>query len=178
MGPKAKIAISAVLIVIVGLAVWQLTSPPAMPSVGEKYVQTGPLSKGGSWIEFEKLGSGSIFLGFSIANLTYAREALSTTYSVVISKVNETIASSYVRSFTVRVTSLTIQDNYDGKSSGYDTTGLLHDAVQVTGLFDFVTPANHEVRFTVGYDLVNLLVLGYTVDHSQTRSFNVTQNII
>ncbi len=178
MGPKAKIGISALLIVIVGLALWQLTSPPPMAIVGDKYVQPGPLSKGGSWTELEKLGSGSLLLGFSIANLTYAREALSTTYSLVISKVNETINSPYVKSFTVRVTALTIQDNYDGKTSGYDTTGLLHDAVQVTGLFTFLTPANHEVQVTVSYDLVNLLILGYTLDHSQTRSFNVTQNIL
>src|SRR5713101_8370435 len=150
MGPKAKIGISSVLIIILALAVWQLTSPPSIPVVGEKYVQPGPLSKGGSWIKFEKLGSGSLFLGFSIANLTYAKEFDMTTYSLVISKVNETINSSYVRSFTVRVTSLTIQDNYDGKSSGYDTTGILHDAIQVTGLFTFLTPGNHEVRFTVG----------------------------
>lgn len=83
-----------------------------------------------------------------------------------------------MKNFTVRVTSLTIEDNYDGKTTGYDTTGILHDAVQVTGLFDFLTPANHEVRFTVTYDLCNLLFFGYTVDHSQTRSFNITQNIL
>ncbi len=178
MGPKAKITISAVLIVIVALAVWQLTSPPAMPAIGTKYVQPGQFSKSGFWVEFEKAGSGSLFLGFSIANLTYAREALSTTYSIVISKLNETINSSFVKSFSVRVTGLTIEDNYNGKYTGYDAASSLNDAVQVTSLFTFLTPADHEVRFTVSYDVYNLLFFGYTVDHSQTRSFNITQNIL
>ncbi len=179
MGPKAKIGISAILIVIVALAVWQLTSPPAMPVVGTKYAQRGQFSNRGFWVEFEKAGSGSLFLGFSIANLTYAREASPpTTYSIVISKLNETINSSFVKSFSVRVTGLIIEDNYNGKSTGFDAASSLNDAVQVTSLFTFLTPADHEVRFTVSYDVYNLLFFGYTVDHSQTRSFNITQNIL
>ncbi len=164
--------------VIVALAVWQLTSPPAMPVVGTKYTQPGQFSNRGFWVEFEKAGSGSLFLGFSIANLTYAREAISTTYSIVISKLNETINGSFVKSFSVRVTGLTIEDNYNGKYTGYDAASSLNDAVQVTSLFTFLTPADHEVRFTVSYDVYNLLFFGYTVDHSQTRSFNITQNIL
>ncbi len=177
MEPKAKILISLILIVIVGLSVWQLTSPRGIPPVGTKYTQLGPLSHEGSWIHLEKTSTGQLYLGFSIANTTYPRTSLSTTYSVVISKLNETINSSYTNSYTVHVTSLTIQDNYDGKFTGHDTTGQLPDAVQVTSLFHFATSANHEIQFTISYDVDNLLVIGYTIDHSQTRSFNITQNI-
>ncbi len=93
MGAKAKIGISIILIVILGLAVWQLTSPRSIPSVGTEYVQPGPLSEKGSWIVTEKTSSGTVYLAISIANLTYPRAALSTTYSFLISKLNETITS-------------------------------------------------------------------------------------
>jgi hypothetical protein len=177
MGPKAKILISIILVIIVALATWQLTSPRGIPPVGTKYTQHGTLSHEGSWIILEKTSTGQAYFGFSVANLTYPRTSLSTTYSVVISKLNETIHSSYTNSYTVHVTSLTIQDNYDGKFTGYDTTGQIPDAVQVTTLFHFATSATHEIQFTIAYDVDNLLILGYTIDHSQTRSFNITQNI-
>ena len=178
MGAKAKIGISIILIAILGLAVWQLTSPRSIPSVGTKYVQPGPLSQKGSWIVAEKTSSGIVYLAISIANLTYPRAALSTTYSVLISKLNETITSPYARTITVRVTSLTLQDNYDGKYTGLDTTGLVPDAVQVTTLFHFTTSADHQLQFTITYQVYNLLVLGYTIDHTQTRSYNITQTIM
>jgi hypothetical protein len=178
MGAKAKIGISVILIVILGLAIWQLTSPRSIPSVGTKYFQPGPLSEKGSWIVAERTGSGMVFLAISIANLTYPRAALSTTYSVLISKINETITSTYARTITVRVTSLTLQDNYDGKFTGLDTTGLVPDAVQVTTLFHFTTSADHQLQFTITYQVYNLLVFGYTIDHAQTRSYNITQTII
>ena len=177
MGAKAKIGISIILIVIVALAVWQLSSPRSIPAVGRKYTQPGPLSQQGTWIQLEKTSSGVLYLGFSIANTTFPRTALSTTYSVIISKLNETIKSSYTKTYTVRVTGLTIQDNYDGKYTGYDTTGLIPDAVQATTLFHFATSATHEIQFTISYDVYNLLLFGYTLDHSQTRSFNITQSI-
>ncbi len=178
MGAKAKIAISVVLIVILGLAIWQLTSPRSMPSVGTKYVQPGPLSEKGSWTVAERTSSGTVYLAISIANLTYPRAVLSTTYSVLISKLNETITSPYARTITVRVASLTLQDNYDGKFSGFDTTGLVPDAVQVTTLFHFTTSADHQLQFTITYQVYNLMVLGYTIDHTQTRAYNITQTII
>src|SRR6266571_1363526 len=137
MGSKAKIGISIILLLILGLAVWQLTSPRNIPAVGTKYTQPGALSEQGSWIQLEKTSSGQIYIGFSIANTTYPRTSLSTTYSILISKLNETINSSYTTSHTVRVTGLTLQDNYDGKFTGYDTTGQVPDAVQVTTLFHF-----------------------------------------
>ena len=182
MGPKAKILISAVLIVIVGLAVWQFTSPPSIPVVGTKYLLTPEPSHQGSWVEFEKTGSGSLFLGFTITNTTFPRELTSTTYSIVISKVNQTIRSALVRNYSLKVTGLTILDNYDGTATGFDASSSLTDAVQVTTLFDFRTPnglsALHQLRFTINYDVYNLYFFGYTIDHSQTRSYNITQNVI
>jgi len=177
MGAKAKIGISIILIVILGLAVWQLTSPRSIPSVGTEYVQPGPLSEKGSWIVAEKTSSGTVYLAISIANLTHPRAALSTTYSVLISKL-ETITSPYARTVTVRVTSLTLQDNYDGKFTGLDTTGLVPDAVQVTSLLHFTTSAAPQLQFTIPYLVYNLLVLGYTIDHTHTRSYNITQTLI
>ena len=67
MGPKAKIGISIILILIVALAVWQLTSPRGIPVVGTKYTEPGPLSQQGAWILLEKTSSGFLYLGFSIA---------------------------------------------------------------------------------------------------------------
>src|SRR3989442_65292 len=168
MGARAKIGISLILVTILGLAFWQLTSPRSIPAVGAKYTQPGPFSEKGSWIQLEKTASGAVFLGFSVANITYPRASLSTTYSLVISKLNETINSSYTKPYTVRVRSPAIQDNYDGKSTGFDTTGQLPDAVQVTSLFFFTTSATHQLRFTLTYEVYNLLLIGYIVDHTQT----------
>src|SRR5215471_18691633 len=178
MGAKAKILVSILLIVIVGLALWQFTSPRDIPSVGTKYTQPGPFSEKGSWIILEKTSSGQVFLGISIANLTYPKAVLSTTYSIVLSKINETISSSYAKSITVRVTRLHLQDNYDGNFTGVDTTGQLSDAVQATTLFFFKTSATHQLQITITYTVYNLLLVGYTMDHTQTRSYNITQPII
>jgi len=177
MGTKAKIGISILLVVVLGLALWQFTSPRNIPAVGSKYTLSGPLSEKGSWIVSEKTSSGTVYLGISIANLTYPKPVLSTTYSVIISKLNETITSSYARTITIRVTGLTIQDNYDGSYTGLDTTGQISDAVQATTLFFFKTSADHQLRFTITYQVYNLLILGYTLDHTQTRSYNITQTI-
>lgn len=143
-----------------------------------KYAQSTQYSDRGSWIVYESGGSGSSYLAFSIANLTFPRAALSTTYSVVISKVNETVKGLWMRSMSLRVTGLTIEDNYDGKITQFGKGNNLSDAVQVTTLFFFKTSANHELRFTINYELYNLLVFGYTGDHAETRSFNITQNIL
>ena len=182
MGPKAKIGISILLITIVALGVWQFSSPPGIPVVGTKYLLPVLPSHQGSWSVLEKASSGSLFLVFTIQNLTYAREALSTTYSVIISKLNQTINGSLVRSFSLRVTGVTILDNYDGSSRGFDAHRSVSDAVQVTSLFTFKTPNDpaypHQLRFTIDYDLYDLYFLGYSVDHSQNRSFNITQNIL
>ncbi len=178
LGTKAKVGTTILLITILAVALWQFTSPRNIPSVGTKYTLPGPLSEKGSWIVSEKTSIGSVYFGISIANLTYPKAALSTTYSIVISKLNETITSSYVRSITIRVTGLTLHDNYDGSYIGLDTTGQVPDAIQVTSLFFFKTSADHELRFTITYQVYNLLFLGYTLDHTQTRAYNITQTII
>ncbi len=97
---------------------------------------------------------------------------------MVISKVNETVISPYVRSFSLRVTSLTIEDNYDGTTINWGKTNNLNDAVQVTSLFLFRTSGDHQLRFTVTYELYNLMIVGYVAEHSTARSFNVTQYIL
>ncbi len=178
MGAKRKIAAVIFLLIIVGLAVWELTSPQQLSVTGMKYPQSTQYSSRGSWIVYQSSSSGSSYLAFSIANLTFPRPVLSTTYSLVISKVNETVKGFWMRSFTLRVTGLTVEDNYDGAVGKFGKGNNLTDAVQVTALFFFRTSANHELRFTVNYELYDLLAFGYTVDHTDTRSFNITQNIV
>jgi len=56
----------------------------------------------------EVSGYGKIFLAFSIANLTYPRTSLPTSYSIIISKVNETAPSSYGRGLTLKITAMRI----------------------------------------------------------------------
>ncbi len=120
---------------------------------------------------------GKIFLAFSIANLTYPRTTLPTSYSVVISDVNETLSSSYVRGFGLKVTALSVQDNYDGSTSSWGR-GNLTDAAQAASIFNFRTSTVHELRFTVSYALYDLFLFGYISDHAATQSFNVTQSVL
>lgn len=174
MGPKAKIATISLLVTILGLGLWQLTSPPTLPPVGARYVNSA-YSTRGSWIIKTTSSTGRAYLAFGIANLTYPRPSLSTTYSLVISMVNETITSSYVRSYGVRISSLTVQDNYDGKTSSWGKASSLTDAAQATSLFFFKTSATHQLRFTVTYQLYDLLLFGYLPDHTEIQSFNITQ---
>ncbi len=178
MGPKGKISVVFLLVAIVILGLWQLTSPQPLPSVGAKYTSSGVYASKGSWVLLVNTGSGRLFLGFSIANLTFPRSSLSTTYSLVISKANETVASGFVRSVSLRVTDLKIEDNYDGVWPNWGKTNSLPDAVRVTGLVFFRTAADHELRFTVTYEVYQLFLFGYAPDHSETKSFNVTQTII
>ena len=177
MGVKAKVSTVVLLIVILVVGLWQLSSPPTLPSVGTKYA-TGPYSSLGNWIIKESFSEGEVFLAFSIANLTFPRASLSTTYSVVISKVNETITGSYVRSLSLRVTGMTVEDNYDGTTSAWGKTAGLGDAVQVTSLFLFKTSGTHQLRFGITYELYALLLVGYLPKYSATKSFNVTQIIV
>jgi hypothetical protein len=121
---------------------------------------------------------GRIFFGFSIANLTYPRTGVQTSYSVIISKVNETAPSSYTRGFTLKITALHVQDNYDGSTSLWATSADLPDAVQAVTIFNFKTSASHQFRFMVSYELYEILFLGSLLDHSATQSFNITQNVV
>jgi len=84
MGPRRKILISILMIIIVILAVWQLTSPRLIPLVGTKCLSSAQYTKRGSWVLLESYSHGRVFLAFSIANLTYPRTSLQTTYSVII----------------------------------------------------------------------------------------------
>ncbi len=121
---------------------------------------------------------GRIFLVFSIANLTYPRTRLQTSYSIIVSKVNETALPSYIRGFALKLTALHIQDSYDGSTSAWAPSGNFPDEVQATTLFNFKTSANHQLRFTVSYQLYDILIIGSLVDHSATQSFNITQNVV
>jgi hypothetical protein len=176
MGPRGKILTSLLLIVIVTIAVWQFTSPTLIPSIGTKYLSSQYANRG-SWVVLEISGYGKVFLVFSIANLTYPRTTLPTSYSLVVSKVNETVLPSYIRGFTVKLTALHIQDNYDGSTSAWAPSGNFRDAAQATTLFNFKTSANHQLRFTISYQFYEILFVGSLIDHSTTQSFNITQNV-
>jgi hypothetical protein len=178
MGPRGKVLTALLLIIVVILSVWQFTSPGLIPSVGTRYLSSPQYASCGSWVLLEVSGYGRVFLAFSIANLTYPRTTLPTSYSVIISKVNETAPASYARGLTLKITSLRIQDNYDGSISSWAPTGSFPDAVQATTLYNFKTSASHQLKFTVSYQLYEILVLGSLVDHSATQAFNITQNVV
>src|SRR6266849_1597858 len=63
--------------------------------------------------------------------------------SLIVSKVNETALPSYIRGFTVKLTTLHIQDNYDGSTLAWAPSGNFPDAAQATTLFnlDFSEPS-------------------------------------
>jgi hypothetical protein len=178
MGPRGKILTSLLLIIIVIVAVWQFTSPALIPSVGTKYLSSTQYANRGSWVVLEVSGYGKAFLAFSISNMTYPRTTLPASYSVIVSKINETALPSYIRGFTVKLTGLHIQDNYDGSTTAWAPSGNFPDAAQATTLFDFKTSANHQLKFTISYQLYEILFIGSLVDHSATQSFNITQNVL
>ena len=121
---------------------------------------------------------GRVFLAFSIANQTYPRSGVQTSYSIIISKVNETAPSSYTHGFSPKITALHLQDNYDGSTSLWAPSSDLPDAAQGINIFNFKTSSNHQLRFTVSYEVYEILVIGSLLDHSSTQSFNVTQNVV
>jgi len=178
MGPRGKILTSLLLIIIVVIAVWQFTSPALIPSVGTKYLSSTQYANRGSWVVLEVSGHGKAFLAFSISNMTYPRTTLPASYSVIVSKINETALPSYIRGFTVKLTGLHIQDNYDGSTTAWAPSGNFPDAAQATTLFNFKTSANHQLKFTISYQLYEILFIGSLVDHSATQSFNITQNVV
>jgi len=47
-----------------------------------------------------------------------------------------------------------------------------------TTLYNFKTSANHQLRFTISYQLYEILILGSLLDHSATQGFNITQNVV
>ena len=177
MGPRGKIIVLILLIVIVGLAVWQFTSPALLPQVGTKYSAPGQYSAQGSWITIQTLNRGSITLAISVANITYPKLGLETSYSIVLSDVNHTLTSSYFKGYGIKVTALTLQDNYDGSTNRLNK-GPMTDAVQTTTLFYFKTSATHQLRFTITYQVYDILPIGSLPDNTFSSSFNVTQTVL
>jgi hypothetical protein len=178
LGVRKKIAVSIVLIVIVALAVWQFTSPQLLAIVGNKYSTFGPYSNRGSWTMPETMRYGRAFLAISISNVTFPRTGIGTDYSLVISDVNQTITNSIVKGFGARVTGMNIQDSIDGSTSTWGNGNSVSDAVQATSIFFFRTSTNHVLRFTVTFQLYDLLPLGSVPDQTVTGSFNITQIVL
>ena len=178
MGVRKKIVVSGVLIIIVALAVWQFTSPQLLPTVGSEYSAFGPYSNRGSWTIPETMQYVRAYLAISISNLTFPRTGIGTDYSLVISDVNQTVTNSLVKGFGVRVTGMNIQDSVDGSTSTWGNGNAVSDAVQATGIFFFRTSTNHMLRFTITFQLYDLLPLGSIPDRTVTRSFNITQTVL
>ena len=182
MRARARIIVVILLIIIVALAVWEFTSPPLLSPVGNKYASQQVYNSRGTWTILETMSNGRVYLAFSIANQTFPKTTLSTDYSLVINILNQTITSNYVRGFGLRVTSLSIQDNYDGSSSkwgiGIGPSPGPPDGVTTIGTFDFRTSAVHQLRFTLNFQLYDLLPLGYLPDKMITDSFNITQTVM
>jgi hypothetical protein len=178
MGAKAKIVLLVLLLAIVIVGVWQFTSPAQLPAVGDKYTSQPIYTNRGTWIILENMSYGRAYIAFSIANVSYPRTTLPTYYTLTISNLNQTVTSTYVKGFGLRVTSVTMQDNYDGSTSKWGIGDNLTDAVQATGMFNFQTSAAHELRITVTYQLYDLLIIGSIPDKTLTDSFNITQNVV
>ena len=178
MGVRKKVAVSIVLIIIVALAVWQFTSPQQLPPVGSKYLTFGTYSNRGSWTLNETMRYVTAYLAISISNITFPRTGIGTDYSLVISDVNQTIMNSIVKGFGVRVTGLNIQDSVDGSTSTWGNGNAVSDAAQATSIFFFKTSTNHLLRFTVTFQLYDLLPLGSIPDLTVTSSYNITQTVL
>jgi len=73
---------------------------------------------------------------------------------------------------------LHIQDNYDGSISSWAPSGNFPDAVQATTLYNFKTSANHQLKFTISYQLYEILIQGSLLDNSATQGFNIAQNVV
>jgi len=178
LGVRKKIVVSVLLIIIVALAVWQFTSPKLLPPVGNKYSISGPYSNRGSWTLPETMRYGRAYMAISISNVTFPRTGIGTDYSLLVSNANQTITNSIVKGFGVRVTSMSIQDNVDGSTSTWGNGNAPGDAVQATSIFFFRTSTNHMLRFTVTFQMYDLLPLGSLPDQTVTSSFNITQTVL
>ncbi len=126
----------------------------------------------------ETMRYGNAYLAISISNVTFPRTGIGTYYSLIISDVNHTITNSIVKGFGVRVTGISIQDSVDGSTSTWGNGNAVSDAVQATSIFFFRTSTNHMLRFTVTFQLYDLLPLGSIPDQTVTNSFNMTQTVL
>ncbi len=178
LGVRKKIAISIVLTVIVALAVWQFTCPQLLPPVGSKYTTSTLYSNRGNWTLSETMRYVKADVAISISNVTFPRTGIGTDYSLVISDVNQTIRNSIVKGFGVRVTWMNIQDSVDGSTSTWGNGNAVSDAAQATSIFFFKTSTSHMLRFTVTFQLYDLLPLGSIPDLTVTSSFNITQTVL
>jgi hypothetical protein len=178
LGVRKKIVVSVVLIAIVAIAVWQFTSPPLLPPVGRKYATSALYANRGNWTFSETMLYVEAYLAISISNVTFPRTGIGTDYSLVISDVNQTITNSVVKGLGVRVTGMNIQDSVDGSTSTWGNGNAVSDAAQATSIFFFKTSTTHMLRFTVTFQLYNLLPLGSIPDKTVTNSFNITQTVL
>lgn len=178
MGVRKKIAVSILLIIIVALAVWQFTSPQVLPPVGNKYTTSELYSNRGNWTFSETMRYVKAYVAVSISNVTFPRTGIGTDYSLVISDVNQTITNSLVKGFGVRVTGIHIQDSLDGSTSTWGNGNAVSDAAQATSIFFLKTSTNHMLRFTVTFQLYDLMPLGSIPDQTVTTSFNITQTVL
>ena len=117
-------------------------------------------------------------MAISISNVTFPRTGIGTDYSLLVSNVNQTITNSIVKGFGVRVTGMNIQDSVDGSTSTWGNGNAVSDAVQATSIFFFRTSTNHMLRFTVTFQIYDLLPLGSIPDQTVTSSFNITQTVL
>src|SRR5204863_8073859 len=138
----------------------------------------GPYSKRRTWTIMETMRYRSAYLAISISNVTFTRTGIGTDYSLVISDVNQTLTNSIVKGFGVRVTGISIQDSVDGSTSTWGNGHDVSDAVQSTSIFFFRTSTNHMLRFTLTFQLYDLLPLGSIPDQTVTNSFNITQKVL
>jgi len=178
MGAKAKIAIVVLLLIIVVLALWQFTSPAQLPVVGTKYTSQPIYTNRGSWIILENMSYGRAYIAFSIANTSFPRTILQTHYQLTISNMNQTVTNSLIKGFGMRLTSVTMQDNYNGSSSKWGIADNVTDSIQASGVFNFQTSGIQVLRFTITYQLYDLLPIGSIPDKTLTDSFNATQNVL
>ena len=126
----------------------------------------------------ETMRYGNAHLAISISNVTFPRTGIGTDYSLIISDVNHTITNPIVKGFGVRVTGISIQDSVDGSTSTWGNGNAVSDAVQATSIFFFRTSTNHMLRFTVTFQLHDLLPLGSIPDQTVANSFNITQTVL
>ena len=78
MGPKAKIAITILLIIVVIIAVWQFTSPHQLSPIGDKHTSQLIYTNRETWIILENMSYGRAYVAFSIAKQSYPRTGLQT----------------------------------------------------------------------------------------------------
>src|SRR5207247_10905537 len=83
--PKAKIAITILLIIVVIIAVWQFTGPHQLSRVGDKHTSQPIYTNRETWIILENMSYGRASVPFSIDKQSYHRTGLQKYYNLTIS---------------------------------------------------------------------------------------------